>query len=218
MFSKINYKLLTNALTFQVTWFICVQGNNLHAILATAILLAVHLFIFKINAIQDVKISLLMFVLCLIGFLGDSLIASAVYLTYSSNWSSEGISAISFISTLPVSIPSIFEPILDPVFASLFTSAEFAPIWLLCLWISFSTTINHSMKWLFQSPAISFFVGLLLVPLSYIAGIQLSASTLLSPYWQFFILEGLWWAIVLTIFQKLSTISDLSLPKGTSHV
>lgn len=180
MFSKINYRLLINALSFQVTWFICVQGNNLHAVLATSILLAVHLFIFKVNVIQHIKTGLLLFVFCLIGFLGDNLIASAVYLSYS--------------------------------------SPDFVPVWLLCLWIAFSITMNHSMKWLFKNPAISFFTGLLLVPLSYFAGITLSGSTLLSPYWQFFILEGLWWAVVLTVYQKLSTISGLSQQEETNHV
>lgn len=179
MLSKINYRLLINALSFQITWFICVQGNNLRAALATLGLLVVHLILFKINVIQHIKTSLLLFVFCLIGFLGDNLIAYAAHLTYS--------------------------------------SPDFGPVWLLCLWISFSITMNHSMKWLFQSPAISFFTGLLLVPLSYIAGIKLSGSTLLSPYWQFFILEGLWWAVLLTVYQKLIVVTDFLQKKERAH-
>ena len=201
MLSKINFRLLTNALIFQVAWFICVQGNNLHAIWATLSLLALHLMLFKINVIQHIKTSLLLLSFCLAGFLGDSLVAAAVYLTYSNNLGSESVAAIPLISILPIN-----------------SSTTFGPAWLLCLWISFSTTMNHSMNWLFQSPTISFLTGLLLVPLSYIAGIKLSGSILLSPYWQFYILEGLWWAVLLSAYQKLNIVKNISQKKEGSHV
>lgn len=91
------------------------------------------------------------------------------------------------------------------------------PIWLLCLWIAFSTTMNHSMRWLFKSPYIALLIGFL-APISYIAGIQLSGSTLLSPYWQFFVLEGCWWALLLVAYQVLhSNFMHSPSSRETSH-
>lgn len=176
MLSDINYRLLTNALSFQIAWFICVQGNNLYAVLTTVCLLSLHAILFRINTYLQIKSSLLLLAFCLIGFIGDNLIAFTVDLTYSNYQNNQILS----LTTL-------------------------GPVWLLCLWLSFSITMNHSMKWLFQSPVIAFCIGLLFVPLSYIAGITLSESTLLAPYWQFFILEGLWWALLLTGYQILNS-------------
>lgn len=189
MFSNINRNLLTNALSFQIVWFICVQGNSLHAALATLFLLILHALIFKPN----VKGSLFLLAFSVIGFTGDSLIALTVDLSYASQH---------HVHEMPL----------------------VTPVWLLCLWIAFSTTMNHSMKWLFKSPYIAFLIGLLLVPISYIAGIKLSNSTLLAPYWQFILLEGLWWALLLVVYQLLVSkkasfkdSSTYSVPNEINH-
>lgn len=169
MLSKINSKMLMNALGFQVVWFICVQGNNLYAVIATVILLALHTTLYR----DSLKIWPILIAFSLLGFLGDSGIAWLLNITYTDH-----------LQTL-------------------------APLWLMCLWAAFATTMHHSMKWLFKSPFIAFVTGLLLVPLSYIAGINLSGSSLAAPYWQFFMVEGLWWGVLLVGYQRFfSVLSD----------
>ena len=86
----------------------------------------------------------------------------------------------------------------------------FAPIWLLSLWIAFSTTLNHSMNWLFNSPLIALAAGLLLVPLSYVAGITLSDSAINDPYWMFIVAEGAWWAVLLVCYQLFIRPSEIT--------
>lgn len=189
MFAIINPKLLINALSFQIVWFICVQGNSLYAAFAILSLLVLHAIVFRVGMSTHIKSCLFLLAFCLVGFLGDSMIAYSLELTYTSDWNAQ---VFSVFSTLPTS-PTF--PI--PEFSFL------GPVWLLCLWIAFSITMNHSMAWLFKSPFMAFFAGLLFVPFSYIAGIKLSGSTLVAPYWQFFVLEGCWWALLLVGYQIL---------------
>ena len=80
------------------------------------------------------------------------------------------------------------------------------PLWLLGLWVAFSTTLNHSMKWIFKTPYHAILIGLLLVPLSYLAGINLSNSDQLNTsnsYAILFLIEGIWWACLLLAYQKM---------------
>lgn len=161
MLSSTNTKLLINAFAFQIVWFICVQGNNLYAALATLGLILLNQQIFKTNA----KVWLVLLLFSIVGYLGDTAITLFIDLKYSNSLQS------------------------------------FAPIWLLSLWLAFSTTLNHSMNWLFNSPFIALAAGLLLVPLSYIAGITLSDSTMNDPYWMFILAEGTWWALLLISYQ-----------------
>lgn len=84
-----------------------------------------------------------------------------------------------------------------------------APLWLLFLWLSFATTANHSMKWLFSSPYLTVFVAIFIVPISYLVGIKLSASTLLGSYPLFYISEGIWWAVLLIGYGKLTVFNEV---------
>lgn len=85
------------------------------------------------------------------------------------------------------------------------------PLWLLSLWLAFSTTLNHSMKWLFSRHTFSIRIilvaALSIVPLSYLAGITLSASILNNEPILFFLSESLWWAILLLSYQRLIPLS-----------
>lgn len=164
-----NKKLIVNAVGFQIAWFICVQGNNLNAALATIALLGLHQLVFRIN----LKVWPLLIAFGLIGYLGDSVIAKVVQIEYSEN--------------------------LNPL----------APLWLLGLWLCFATTLNYSMKWLFKTPYLTIFVALLVVPISYLAGINLSESTLSGSYVMFYISEGMWWAVLLIVYQKLTAFKEV---------
>ncbi|MFT5453001.1 MAG: hypothetical protein ACI9N9_002499 [Enterobacterales bacterium] len=167
--SPLNIKLIINAISFQVVWFICVQGNNLNAALATIVMLSLQQLIFKIN----LKVWPLLIAFSLLGYLGDSVIARLLLIEYSDN--------------------------LNPL----------APLWLLSLWLSFATTLNHSMKWLFKTPYLTICLALFIVPLSYLAGINLSDSTLSGSYTLFYLSEGVWWAMLLVGYQRLIEFSGV---------
>ncbi|WP_252179447.1 DUF2878 domain-containing protein [Endozoicomonas sp. 4G] len=73
------------------------------------------------------------------------------------------------------------------------------PIWLCVLWVAFATTLKHSLNWLFKTFWLPPLMGLLVVPFSYWAGIRLSGSQPLIPMERLLLLEGLFWAVLLTL-------------------
>ena len=67
------------------------------------------------------------------------------------------------------------------------------PLWLLCLWPLFASTLLHSLKWLFKWPSL----GTLLVALggwgSYLAGAKLTQAQL---HWPGSILIAIEWGLI----------------------
>jgi hypothetical protein len=52
--------------------------------------------------------------------------------------------------------------------------AEFmAPYWIVAMWMLFATTLNVSLKWLKNRPALAAFMGFVAGPMSYVAGQKL---------------------------------------------
>lgn len=49
-----------------------------------------------------------------------------------------------------------------------------SPVWLMCLWLLFATTLKHSMDWLFQKPLWGAVLGSISGPLTYWAGVRMS--------------------------------------------
>jgi hypothetical protein len=175
-----NKNTIINAMGFQIVWFVCVQGNDLNAAVAVVALLVVHLMMFR----TDLKILMGLFVFSLVGYIGDGIIAMLFDLDYQGS--------LDYNDNLKF----------------------LAPIWLLGLWLGFATTLNHSMQWLFKTPFLTVFIALFLVPVSYFAGISLSGSTFFTstetlssvsiPNELFFVAEGIWWAVLLIGYKKLS--------------
>ncbi|MBX2807078.1 MAG: DUF2878 domain-containing protein [Cellvibrionaceae bacterium] len=54
------------------------------------------------------------------------------------------------------------------------------PAWLLCLWVLFATTLNHSLAWLKYKPYATTLLAFFLAPVSYFAGAKLNADIQLS--------------------------------------
>ncbi len=77
------------------------------------------------------------------------------------------------VTTLLLALPMGF--IMDSVLAKsgliTFTHAipseNWAPIWIMCLWLGFSFTLNHSLKSLYAKPIAIFLFGFLGAPLAY---------------------------------------------------
>ena len=47
------------------------------------------------------------------------------------------------------------------------------PIWIICIWVGFSTTLNHSMSWMKERVILMILCGLFFGPISYLAGLGL---------------------------------------------
>jgi Protein of unknown function (DUF2878). len=54
---------------------------------------------------------------------------------------------------------------------------RFAPFWLVCLWLGFSTTFFHSFTWLQTRPVMRTLLILVALPISYELGARFSGST-----------------------------------------
>ncbi len=72
------------------------------------------------------------------------------------------------------------------------------PGWLIALWLAFSTTLNHSMKWIFKTGWLPVVTGFFLIPFSYWIGIYISGSKILVQPALFLAAEGSVWALILT--------------------
>ena len=81
-----------------------------------------------------------------------------------------------------------------------------APLWLVSLWMLFSITINHSMRWLQGRYVIAAILGFIFAPVAYLAGQKLGALTFPSDNQQLIslLIIGSCWLVV-TPFLLLSS-------------
>ena len=83
-------------------------------------------------------------------------------------------------------------------------SAGYIPLWLLCLWFIFATTLNHSLVWLQYRLPLAALLGAISGPTSYFAGSKLAAVTLADPLWLSILVISVCWAILLPVLFLLS--------------
>jgi hypothetical protein len=175
-----NKKIIVNAIGFQLAWFICVQGNDFFAALAAIASIILYQMMFN----TPLKTWKILIAFALLGYLGDGIISIIFNLDYSGSLNGGNHSNV------------------------------LSPVWLLSLWLAFATTLNHSMQWLFKTPYLTVFVALFFVPISYFAGITMSGSNFSTSSeslnigslanGSFFIVEGLWWAILLISYKRIT--------------
>ncbi|GAA4649432.1 DUF2878 domain-containing protein [Kistimonas scapharcae] len=158
-------RTLANAVLFQLMWFVCVQGHNALALVATVLALLIHARFWVTKHAEWQLIA----GFTVMGFLFDSLINTAGWILFSGSLRVTN-------STVPVVI---------------------APVWLLCLWLMFATTLCHSLLWLNRYPWVSVLLACSAVPLSYYAGGHLSGSVLSQPVVIPLLAEAAIWAILL---------------------
>lgn len=84
-------------------------------------------------------------------------------------------------------------------FAMAWPSSQFAPLWIMLLWISVALVINHSMAAFKQRLWLLAAAGAIGSPFSYFAGSRFGAVEWLAPAWQVILATGLSWAIVLPL-------------------
>jgi hypothetical protein len=72
--------------------------------------------------------------------------------------------------------------------------ARLQPLWLLCLWPLFATTVPHALRWFHGRKLGNMAAGALLAPLSYFGGSRLAGIDLLQPTWLALLLIAIVWA------------------------
>ncbi len=84
-------------------------------------------------------------------------------------------------------------------FAMAWPSTQFAPFWILLLWIAVALVINHSMAAFKHRLMLLAVAGGIGSPVSYFAGSRFGAVEWVAPAWQVILATGLSWAIVLPL-------------------
>lgn len=74
------------------------------------------------------------------------------------------------------------------------------PFWLVAIWLSFSATLRHSLRFLLSRPRLAILLAALLAPPSYVAGAYLGAVQLGFGVWPTLLLLGGVWAVLMAIF------------------
>jgi len=90
------------------------------------------------------------------------------------------------------------------VFTDTRPSADFAPAWIILLWVAFALTINHSMGWLARHSALPIILGAIGGPLSYLAGLKLGAVEYNGDKTATTLYLAIAWAVSLWILVKTS--------------
>ncbi|ARN76298.1 hypothetical protein BST96_04430 [Oceanicoccus sagamiensis] len=86
------------------------------------------------------------------------------------------------------------------VFSFQSPSLLYIPLWLLCLWVLFATTLNHSLGWLKERLWLAALLGAISGPMSYLAGSKLADVALSTPPLFSMLCISLCWAILLPAF------------------
>lgn len=90
-----------------------------------------------------------------------------------------------------------------------FDTHPWPPLWMLCMWLLFATTLNHSMRWLADRWWLASLLGAIAGPLSYLAGERLGAVSVNHDRLPILALA---WAIALPLYYVLLNLLKEPLP------
>lgn len=79
------------------------------------------------------------------------------------------------------------------------SSLSIVPIWMMCLWIGFATSLAHALSWFHQNLKTAAFAGATIVPINYYVGLSLSNSSAVEPLWFALLCIGVSWSILLPV-------------------
>lgn len=93
----------------------------------------------------------------------------------------------------------------------LFSSGQyhhnFAPAWISAMWLMFATTINVSLRWLYQRYWLAALLGAIAGPLAYQAGAALGAVSMPQPILSLLVMS-VGWALMMPLFIKLAQLIE----------
>jgi len=171
----------TNPLMFQVNWFFCVLLPEYIFIPSTLLLLIFHAkYVLSHHSEYWVMAGFSLAGVCL-----DSLIASYGFMQLDRSIAIE----LSFDNFL-------FGNVLS-------AKLQFAPLWLICLWLSFSTCLNHALVFFHQRLELLVALTLAVIPLNYYLGAQVTGSSLSEPLSITLGLIMFYWSLLLVLSLKL---------------
>lgn len=82
---------------------------------------------------------------------------------------------------------------------------DLAPIWILCMWMSFALTLNHSLRHFHGRPLIAALFGLLGGPFAYyVAASKFDAAEILGDVRLAYLAIGISWALVTPLLVALA--------------
>lgn len=71
------------------------------------------------------------------------------------------------------------------------------PVWLPAMWMAFAITLPHSLSWLAKNIWLAAALGFVVGPASYFAGARLSDVEIAVPLWQWWLMLGFCWSLLL---------------------
>jgi hypothetical protein len=92
--------------------------------------------------------------------------------------------------------------------------SDWAPVWIVALWITLALTLNHSLAWLRRYPWAALLLGAGGSPLSYYAGSRLGAAELPEDPTISMLAFGFSWAVLVPALVWLSKKMSLAKPAG----
>jgi hypothetical protein len=79
-----------------------------------------------------------------------------------------------------------------------------APLWILCLWLAFALTLNHSLRYLRHQLTLAALLGACGGPLAYLAAARLGAVSFASPRAPVFACLALGWSVAVMVLCYLA--------------
>lgn len=84
------------------------------------------------------------------------------------------------------------------------TGSVLVPLWLVCMWFFFASTLCHSLHWFRFYPLISSLCAAIAGPFSYFVGAELSGVELGQPLWRTLLVMSVYWAMLFPLLMRAS--------------
>lgn len=157
----------------------------------------------KLNSILPTLLNALLFQIgwfsCVMGGNTIAIAVTAIILYVHHKLAINNLNEWLFIFTV-ASIGLTIDSLLSVSGILLFDSVSIGiPIWLFCIWLVFSCTLNHSLKWLSKHLLLAMLMGAIAGPMSYFAGAQLTDVSLATPQIYSLIILACIWATLLPL-------------------
>ncbi len=89
-------------------------------------------------------------------------------------------------------------------YASPFPSLNWAPLWIMALWLGFAMTLNHSLRIIYQDAWRTFLFGFIGGPIAYgIAALRFEAMIVQSNPWLAFLAVAAVWGLGLSLIRTI---------------
>jgi len=86
-------------------------------------------------------------------------------------------------------------------------SSELVPVWILALWLAFSTTLNVSLRWMHERWLVAFLFGAIGGPFAYLGAAKIGAANL-DRMPTSYLLLAIGWGVLTPILLKVSKKFD----------